>query len=175
MSEHNYASLAFKHKLKDNPDLFGHIGADGELSEAFKKTQNENLKERQALRAKDDARKVVDVRKEYDRLRQELFGLKENVKNSEIRANTEANEVKGLEDRIADLLKRKIAAVENPRLESGLQHQIDRLEAELLDRKIAANQANHGSINAIQALKAFEGHKRIAELKAELDAPAPKV
>jgi hypothetical protein len=132
----------------------------------------EDLAKRQAVRlaARDIAQplKSQPARVEYNQLRKELFASQEFAKNAEIYANGCACTVKLLEQRITELLKQKKAAVDSPLAERNFENQIQLLETELLDAKTEFNRARHQSNNAGRGLKAFGGHERIAELKAEL-------
>ena len=132
----------------------------------------EDLAKRQAVRlaARDVAQppKLQPARAEYNQLRKELFTAQEWAKNAEIYCNDRAGTVKLLERRITDLLKEKKAAVDSPLAERNFENQIQLLETELLDAKTEFNRARHQSNNAGRGLKAFGGHERIAELKAEL-------
>jgi hypothetical protein len=117
-----------------------------------------------------------DLHKEYNRLRQQLFDLKQNAKCFEVRANDAAGNIKLFEQRIDDLLKLKKAAIDagNLRGERFYEHGIQQLEIELVDAKEDYAKNQRWSAQAARTLKAFDGHGRIAELKALLDAPEKK-
>jgi len=164
MSEKNYAGLAFKIALEKHPETF--IVTDADIT---------SIEQGQAAR-----RKAMDIinskpepaRIEYNRLRKQLYDLQQEAKNTEIYANTAAGAVRLLETRINDLLKRKKSATEANLLgeERTCEHQIQQLETELLDVKTEFNRAVLQSARAGRALKAFDGHQRIRELKKELGA-----
>ena len=113
------------------------------------------------------------ARPEYNRLREQLYNLQQQAKNNEVYCNNKADAVKGLETRINDLLKSKKQAVAEGHLgqERSYEHQLQQLETELVDAKEEFTKAKHWSGQAARVLKAFDGHVRIAELKAALDAP----
>jgi predicted RNase H-like nuclease (RuvC/YqgF family) len=117
-----------------------------------------------------------DLQKEYNRLRQQLFDLKQNAKGFEQRTNDAAGNVELFEQRIDDLLKLKKAATaaDNLRGVRFYEHGIQQLENELADAKEDYEKNHRWSAQAARALKAFDGHGRIAELKAILDSPEKK-
>jgi len=162
MSEHNLAGLAFAENLKRNPDLMDHITNP----EALNKQLAATAKERAALNAQNAALKPSEPRKEYNQLRKELFAAQEWSKHTEVYCNSTAGAVRLLEQRITDLLKQKKDA--NPLAERSLENGIQLLETQLFDMKIELNRATLQSGRAGRGLKAFAGHERIAELKAEL-------
>jgi len=162
--ELNYAGMAFAENLKRNPDLMEHVTNPEKLNAQLAAS----AKERQKLHEKNTAAKPSEPRKLYNSLRKELFDRQEWAKNAEIYCNTKADTVKHFEGLIADLIKQKKAAVNNPLHERALEHQIELLETELLDAKQEFHRAKHQSTNAARALRDFTGHQRIAELKLEL-------
>lgn len=107
---------------------------------------------------------------EYNRLRQQLYDLQQQAKNAEVFCNNKADGVKGLEQRINDLLRKKKQAIAEGHLgdERNCEHQLQQLETELIDAKQEFTQAKHWSVQAARALKAFDGQERIAALKKEL-------
>ena len=113
------------------------------------------------------------ARQEYNRLRQQLYNLQQQAKNAEVYCNNKADEVRGLEQRINDVLKRKKQAVAEGHLgqERLCEHQLQQLERELPDAKDEATKAKHWGAQAARALKAFDGHARISELVKELETP----
>ena len=114
--------------------------------------------------------KPEPVRVEYNRLRQSLYDLQQQAKNAEVFCNNKADGVKGLEQRINDILRKKKQAIAKDHLgdERNCEHQLQQLETELIDAKVEFTQAKHWSTQAGCALKAFDGQERIAELKKEL-------
>lgn len=113
------------------------------------------------------------ARAEYNRLRQQLYTLQQQAKNAEVFSDNKADAVRGLEQRINDVLKKKKQAVTDGHLgqERLCEHQLKQLERELPEAKDEATKAKHWSAQAARALKAFDGHERIAVLTAELETP----
>lgn len=126
-----------------------------------------------AMREKLNPPEPEAARPEYNRLRQQLYDLQQSALNAEVYCNNKADAVKGLETRINDLLKEKKQAVSDNHLgqERKCERQLTQLEKELVDAKEEFNKAKHLSGQGARALKAFDGHARIAELKVELDTP----
>lgn len=117
-----------------------------------------------------------DLRTEYNQLRQQLFNLQQNAKAYEIRTNEAAGKIRLIEQRINEALKQKKAAGDagNLRGERTYEVAVQRLETELLDAQETFNKNKTWSGQAARALKDFNQHGRIAELKALLDAPLPE-
>lgn len=115
----------------------------------------------------------ADLQKEYNQLRQRLFDLRQTAQALEIRTNDAAGNVVLLEQRINDVIKLKKAAVAegNGRGERSAEQSIQRLEKELVDEQEEHKKNQNWSAQAARALKAFDGHARIAELKLLLDHP----
>jgi len=107
---------------------------------------------------------------EYNQLQSRLFALNQDCKAFAVRVNQWAGAIHQLEGRIADLLKHKKKAAEegNVRGERSYEHQVELLEDELADANIKLQGALSQNAGAIRALKAFNGHERIKELKKEL-------
>lgn len=107
---------------------------------------------------------------EHNRLVSQLFDLKQNCKCFEIRVNEFAGQVHQLEGRITDELKekKKCVADGNLRGERFYEHRVELLEDELADAKLRLQGARSNNTASIRALKAFDGHERIAELRKEL-------
>ena len=177
MSEQNYAGLAFRVGLSRNPDLFGHIGPDGEFSGEFKKQLDESLKARQVLDAKNAVLKAEPAQVEYNQLRQKLFDLKQNTKCFEVRTNEAAGKIRNIEQRINDVLKLKKGAAEmgNLRGERNYEQSIQRLETELGDAEQEFEKNKRWNGQVARALKEFDGHARIETLKLLLDQSLPDV
>jgi hypothetical protein len=165
MSEHNYAGLQFKHNLEKHPEVF--IIDDNTIKQVEETTKQ--------IRAKQDAEAPapdkLDLRKEYNRLRQQLFDIQQNAKCYEIRTNEAAGQVHLIEQRITEALKNKKAAIEahNLRGERMYEWQVTSLETELADAQVELSKNRRWSIEAGRALKNFPSHDRIAELKAMLE------
>jgi hypothetical protein len=164
MTQHNYFGMAASENLKTRPQDF--IVDPEELNRMI----NETTKKAQALHKLNDTSKPVDLRKEYNNLRKQLYDLQHATKNTEIFCNNVAGTVKQLEERITSLLRLKKKADEAGELGQArmLEHQIVSLETELVDAKIEFTQAKTRSGNAARALKGFTGHEAIAELKKKL-------
>ena len=171
MSEHNYAGLLFKDNLRKNPDLFGHIGPDGELSESLQKQLAASAKERQARDAKNTEMRntAQELRKEYNQLRQQLFDLKQWVHSSETRLNESAGQIRNIEQQFNSLLEQK-KATESPKGQHNIERTILRLETELTEEKKKHKSLSLENESAVRQLKAFDV-SRIDALKAELEAP----
>ena len=139
---------------------------------AHEKRMAEHRKERE----KANPPKPEPVRVEYNRLRQRFFDLQQQAKNAEVFCNNKADAVKGLEQRITELLKQKKQADADGHLgqERVCEHQIQLLETELVDAKDEFIKAKHWSTQAARALKAFtsDSSARIEELKQLLKFPA---
>lgn len=118
---------------------------------------------------------TADFRKEYNQLRQRLFDLQQNAKSFEIRTNEAAGKIRLLEQRINETLKLKKAAAEAGNLlgERTYERAVAKLETELLDVKEDFDKNRRWSSQAARALKEFNQHDRIEELKALLDEPLP--
>jgi hypothetical protein len=117
----------------------------------------------------------ADLRKEYNQLRQRLFDCEQNAKAYEIRTNEAAGKVRLLEQRVNEAFKQKKAAAEagNLRAEINYEHAIQTLESELLDAQDEFTKNKRYGLQAARALKEFNQHGRIAELKAHLEKPLP--
>jgi DNA repair exonuclease SbcCD ATPase subunit len=169
MSEHNYFALTVKAQLEKDPSVL--TVTDGDI----KRIEQNAAK----LRAQRDAAAPppgkADLQKEYNQLRQQLFNLKQDAKCYEQRCNDAAGKVRILEQRITDLIKLKkdAAAENNLRGERTHEQGIQRLEAELLDAQEEFEKNKRYSGQAARALKAFDGHARIEELKCVLDGVSP--
>ncbi len=113
----------------------------------------------------------ADLRREYNQLRQKLFDLQQNARAFETRTNEAAGKIRLLEQRINETLKLKKAASDagNFRGERSYEHGVQLLESELLDAKEEFSKNNRWSTHAARDLRTFNGHGRIAELKALLD------
>jgi hypothetical protein len=100
-----------------------------------------------------------------------LFDLKQNAKCYEQRANDAAGNIRLIEQRINDAIKEKktAAEVDNLRGERTYEQAIQRLEAELADAQEQFDKNKRWSGQAARALKSFDGHARIEELKLLVD------
>jgi chromosome segregation ATPase len=119
----------------------------------------------------------ADLHKEYNQLRQKLFDLRQDAKTFEQRTNDADGNVRLLEQRINDVLKEKKSAVaeNNLRGERTYEQTIQRLEVELVDAQEEFEKNKRWSVQAARALRAFDGHARIAELKKQIDEGLPDV
>jgi hypothetical protein len=132
--------------------------------------------ERRARLEKLNTPKPEGTAKELQRLRGELFKLSEDVKNTEINCDNQAGNVKLFEQRITDAINQKkiFVASGNALAERFCEHQIKTLEVELADAQERLKRAEQYSAGSALALKAFDGHERIAELRLILDTPLPE-
>ena len=126
--------------------------------------------ERRAEMNKANPPAQIAPKAEYNQLISQLWTLKENARACETNVNNWAGSVRGLEGRIDLLLKEKKRCAEagNLRGERTYENQVNILEDELVDANIKLQGARSQHTGAIRALKAFNGHERIAELKKEL-------
>lgn len=111
---------------------------------------------------------------ELNKLRNQLFNLQQRVKDTETYANNIAGTVDLLEQRLVKVLREKKEANEAGNLlrERHCEQTAKQLESEVADAKKEHARAKRESANATRALKAFDGHARIAELKAQLETPS---
>ena len=114
--------------------------------------------------------KPLPAQVEYNRLLHRLYNLTEDAKNTDIYANNQAGNVKGIEERLDNQLKKKKTAAANGNLrgERYLEYGIGQLETELFEAKKELKRATNNSAFAARALKEFDGHPRLKELKKEL-------
>jgi DNA repair exonuclease SbcCD ATPase subunit len=168
MSEHNYFALTVKAQLEKDPSVL--TVTDGDI-----KRIEQNVAKLRAQRDKESKPGKADLQREYNQLRQTLFNLKQDAKCYEQRCNDAAGKVRILEQRITDLIKLKkdASAENNLRGERTHEQGIQRLEAELLDAQEEFEKNKRYSGQAARALKAFDGHARIEELKCVLDGVSP--
>ncbi len=168
MSQHNYLGLSVKAQMDKDPSVL--TVTDGDIT----RIEQQQAK-RRAQQDKENSPTKADLRKEYNQLRQKLFDLKNDAKCYETRTNDAQGQIELIEQRINNALKLKKAAVAqgNLRGERTYEQAIERLEPELAGAKEEFNKNKHWSAQAAHALKAFDGHARIEELKAILDAPLP--
>lgn len=166
----NILPLFIKENLKNRPEDFV------VTEETCRQIEQAQAKRRAQQEKNAPPPDKKDLNKEYNRLRQQLFDLKQNAKCFESRANDAAGNIKLFEQRIDDLLKLKKAATaaDNLRGVRFYEHGIQQLENELADANEDYAKNHRWSAQAARALKAFDGHGRIAELKALLDAPEAK-
>jgi hypothetical protein len=166
MSEENYYGMARRVMLEKDPHIFDIDFAKHE----------QTMKELRAKRAAATPPPgKADLHKEYNQLRQTLFNLKQDAKCYEQRTNDAAGKVRILEQRISDLIKLKkdAAAENNLRGERTYEKGIQGVESELLDAQEEFEKNKRYSGQAARALKAFDGHARIEELKCVLDGVSP--
>ncbi len=168
MSQHNYAGLAFKDLLENHPEVLDLTGLDAKI--------NATTKASQALHAKNDAARTdprQELRKEYNRLLNERFNLKQHAQGAENRVNESAGQIRNDEQRLTFLLNEK-AKTESPKGLRNIERSIVDLEEALANEKQKYNRLRTENMNAAKGLKAFDDARLVA-LKAELDAPSPKV
>jgi predicted nucleic acid-binding Zn-ribbon protein len=111
--------------------------------------------------------------KELSRLRGQLFDLKQAAQAFEQRTRDAAGNSALLEQRITEAIKKKKTAVAdgNLRGERTYERHLQQLEIELADAQEEHTKHKNWSAQTARALKAFDGHERIAELTLLLDAP----
>jgi chromosome segregation ATPase len=176
MSEHNYAGLLFKANIEKHPEVFT---INDETVADVEKRAKEQRAERDKLNPAMAGQHVETARQEYNRLAGQLFGLTQEAKSLEIRVNEAAGQILLLEKRIGDVLKSKKQYESDGNLLAArnAEHGIQQIENELAFAK--ANYEKQRAYNraAARALKSFDKHERIAELKAILfgeGVPVPK-
>jgi hypothetical protein len=162
----NYNELLGGVLLKQHPEWFD------QSEEAVNAAANKATKAAIELRALNDKSRKVDPRGDYNKLRHQLFTLRENVKNSDIYLADKSNSVKHFEERINSLLRMKKKADEEGALGQvrALDNQIVNLEGELADARKEFTRATKQSANAARALSSFDGYEKIKQLKAQLAA-----
>jgi hypothetical protein len=163
MSQHNSFPLFVKHNLQIRPQDF--IVTDATCAEV-----EQRAKEMRVARDAANPPKVEPAGVELNRLRKELFDLQQWAKYAEIHCNNVAGTVKGLEQRLTEVLKHKKIASDAGNLlaERNYEHSASLLESELVDAKEEFTRAKKQSSNNARALREFDGQARIAELKKEL-------
>jgi predicted nucleic acid-binding Zn-ribbon protein len=168
MSEHNYAVIFFKDNLEKRPQDF--TINEQQLSKQIAST----IKASQELHAKNDAMKDGrhELRKEYNRLLNDHFDLKQWVRSCENRVNESAGQIRNHETRLTLLLEQK-KTMESPLGLRTLEVQLVRLEEELAHEKEHYERLKKENREAVNRLKGFN-LQRIADLKKELDTPPPK-
>jgi hypothetical protein len=126
--------------------------------------------ERRATMEKLNPPAKIAPKVEYNRLVSQLYILRENAKACEVNVNNIAGEVRLLEERITALLqeKKRHAEAGNLRGERTYEHQVELLEDDLAVAQTRLQGARSQNTGAARALKAFDGHQRLAELKKEL-------
>ena len=112
---------------------------------------------------------MTDQRKEYNRLLNDHFNLKQWVRGCEIRVNESANQIRNHEQRLNFLLMEK-KATESPKGQRTIENSIVRLEGEIAEEKLKYNALRTENNQAVKQLKAFDV-ARLEALKAELDTP----
>ena len=111
-------------------------------------------------------------RTEYNRLRKQLYDLQQAAKNTEVKVNCAADEVKHWDRNIDDRLKRKKIAVAENRLgdERACERKIEHAENELLEareRLVREQRYNHGTVRDLKNWQTEHGPK-LDELKKEM-------
>lgn len=165
MSEHNYFALTVKAQMEKDPSVFEF---DSE------KLEQHAAKRRVERDAAAPPPGKADLHKEYNQLRQRLFDLQQNAKTFEIRTNEAGGKIRNFEHRINEALRQKREAFDagNLRGERSFEHSVATLETELADAKEEFEKNKRWSGQAARALREFNQHDRIAELKALLSGPA---
>lgn len=166
----SYLGLYIKENLKNRPEDF--IINEDEVNAKIAKT----LKACQALQAKNATAKSdpkQPLREEYNKLVNDHFNLKQWVRSCETRVNESAGQIRNDEQRLNSLLIQK-TKMESPTGQRTIENAIVRVEDEIAEEKTKYNKLRTENLNAVKALKAFDG-ARMTALKAELDAPPPKL
>jgi len=160
MSEHNYFGLAAKVAINKRPEDF--IVNVAEVEAKCAKTR----KERAVLNQPE----AVPARVEYNKLRQTLFNLIAEAKNTEIRTTHQTAEVRHIETVISDLLRNKKVSTAELRLgdERSYEHRLVVAESELKAAREALVDWQRANSAAARNLANFDGKARLAELQTEL-------
>jgi hypothetical protein len=162
--EFNSFPLFYKENLRTRPQDF--IVNDATVAQV-----EQTAKKMRAERDAANPPQPEPARIEYNRLRQRLYDLQQRAKDAEVFCNNKADSVKGFEERINVVLLKKRQAIADGHLgqERACEHQLKQLETELVDAQKEFTQAKHWNAQAVRALKAFDSHARIAELKKQID------
>ena len=162
----NYYTAARQALLEKDPDIF--------TIDMVK--HEENMAELRADRDKSTPPpSKVDLRKEFDSLRQCLFSLKQNAHCFETRTIEAASRIKLCEQNIDNLLRLKQEANEAGNLRGVRTYErgVEQAESALADATDEFTKNKRWSGQAARVLKAFDGHARIEELRAILETPSP--
>jgi hypothetical protein len=156
----NYFSLAVKAEHLKNPDFM--VVDIAAIEASAKKTREE--------RAAQNPPAAVPARVEYNKLRQTLYSLTENVKHSGVRLSNDTDSVRHFEKLIDGYLKAKKACTKAALLgqERFLEARLVATESELKDAQAQLKGSQRNNTACVSALSNFEGHARLEELKAEL-------
>lgn len=111
---------------------------------------------------------TTDLHVEYTSLRRRLFELQANARSLETKVNDLAGKVALLEQRLTEVLKKKkeYADVNNLLAERFQEHAAKALEVELADATKELEKHKRYSASAFRELQKFDGHQRLAEVKA---------
>lgn len=131
---------------------------------------NKAAKERREKDQKLNPPVKVSAQIEYNRLKQRLFDLTRWAESAEVNRNNKAGTVELLEQNITSTFKekKKYAEAGNALAERYCERTIQRFESDLTEAKRELKSATANNAQATRALKDFDGHARIEELKAEL-------
>jgi hypothetical protein len=165
----SYFGLAATQNLKNNPEIFDLSNLDEQLAKA--------RKERQGLNEKNDELKPKPTANaEYDQLQRRLFKLRQAAEGAKIHLDNVAGAVRLLEQYVEKKAKQKKAAnrAGNNGAENTYGNQLAHLESELEDAKKNLKSATIEHDRAAAAVASFDGHERIAELKALIEVQTTK-
>lgn len=161
----SYLNLFIRDNLEKHPEVFtitdetvAHVEAHGKKFRA----------ERDAA----DPPKPEPIRVELNRLRGQLFDLKQHAKNTEIRVNNTSGNIKLFEQRITEMLKEKNNQDEagNLRGVRSAEHGIQLLENELADARDRLAKELRDNSHAARALREWKTNNdaRLKELQKEV-------
>jgi chromosome segregation ATPase len=163
MSEHNYASLAFKANIEKNRNDF--IITDADMA-AIAQQNASRRKAEEIVKPKEP------VKAEFNRLRSQLFNLQQAAKSTEQRVNNEACNVHVLEQRIASALKNKKEHEDVGNLlgARSYEHQIQHFEEELADTRDRLTKNQRSNAQAARELRTWqqEHGARLKKLQNEV-------
>lgn len=159
MSEHDLTALIFKDNLEKHPEAF-------RIDMTQVEAKGAELRE---WDAKNNPPKPEPARIEYNRLRQQLWQLKQDATNAEVRVNHEAGNIREWEKQINTLLVLKKKAHDAVQLadERAAERQLVQVEADVADAKIRYEQRKKEFAQAVRTLKGFN-HSRLKDLEKEL-------
>lgn len=156
----NYFPLHYKHNLEINPQDF--VVTEKTCAEVERQAAEQRAKQPAPVRT------TTDLRVEYNSLRRKLFELQQNARSLETKTNELAGKVHNLEQRLSEVLTKKKAFAKDNNLlgERHQEHTAKALEVEIEDAVKEFEQHKRWSASAFRELRNFDGHARLAELKA---------
>lgn len=164
MSQENYFALTVRAQMEKDPSVF-----EFDLKK-FEEQQKKMLAARDARFAADNPLDPhTELRKEYNRLLNDHFNLKQWVRGCEVRVNESAGQIRNIEQRINSKITEK-QATESPLGQRNHERAIVNLEGELAEAKEKFEALRKENVQAVRQLKTFDV-TQLEALKAELDAP----